>query len=322
MPRAYGPALGPRPGVRRAIIDRVKWRIAVPKDRAQRTLVLAIVTSVIFHLLLLGPLFVFPGLLLPPTYVKRGEPLLVDIAPERPEEKAPLGNPSRPVGPPESRRLAAAPPSPPAKPAPRMPASRPAPPLPAAPPPVAKTEPPAPDATVKAPEPRPSPPEPKSPEGAQREAAAPEPTQRPSPRPLASIYRQQPGGGGGLQGGGRGGVEGTPIPLDTPEPKYQDYMNKVRDRIRANWIYPREAGDRNLEGQLLIEFHIAKDGRLQFIALRDSSGVRILDDYAMTAVKLAQPFPPVPDDLAKGVLPISAEFRYQIVSGLVNQLLR
>jgi outer membrane biosynthesis protein TonB len=50
--------------------------------------------------------------------------------------------------------------------------------------------------------------------------------------------------------------------------------------------------------------------------------VRILDDYAMTAVKLAQPFPPVPDDLAKGVLPISAEFRYQIVSGLVNQLLR
>jgi len=74
-PRGYGPAAGRRPGPWRAIIDRVKWRIPLPQDGAQRTLVLAIVTSVIFHLLLLGPLFVFPGLLLPPTYVKRGEPL-------------------------------------------------------------------------------------------------------------------------------------------------------------------------------------------------------------------------------------------------------
>jgi len=99
-------------------------------------------------------------------------------------------------------------------------------------------------------------------------------------------------------------------------------MNKVRAKIRANWSYPRDAGDRGIEGHLLIEFHIAKNGNLEFIALRDSSGVRVLDDYAMTAVKLAQPFPPVPDDLAKNALAISAEFRYQIVSGLVNQLLR
>jgi len=42
----------------------------------------------------------------------------------------------------------------------------------------------------------------------------------------------------------------------------------------------------------------------------------------MTAVKLAQPFPPVPDELARTALQISAQFRYQIVSGLVNQFLR
>ena len=139
---------------------------------------------------------------------------------------------------------------------------------------------------------------------------------------MASIYRHAPGGGGGLKGGGLGGVEGAPVPLDTPEPRYQDYMNKVRAKIRANWSYPRDAGDRGIEGKLLIEFHIAKNGNLEFIELRDSSGVRVLDDYAMIAVKLAQPFPPVPDDLAKNALAISAEFRYQIVSGLVNQLLR
>ncbi|MGH7348697.1 MAG: energy transducer TonB, partial [Candidatus Rokuibacteriota bacterium] len=140
-------------------------------------------------------------------------------------------------------------------------------------------------------------------------------------RPPDSM-RRPPEGGGGLLGGGRGGVEGEPIPLDTQEPKYQDYFNQVRDRIKAKWVYPRPAGERGIEGQLLIEFHIAKDGRLSYIVLKDSSGTPILDDAAMTAVKLAQPFPPVPDDIAKSTLAINGQFRYQIVSGLVNQFLR
>ena len=62
-------------------------------------------TSVLFHLLLLGPFFIYSNFVLPLTYQKRGEPLLVDIAPERPEEKAPLGNPSRPVAPPDYSKL-------------------------------------------------------------------------------------------------------------------------------------------------------------------------------------------------------------------------
>src|SRR5216684_2041468 len=243
-----------------------RWiRTRLPRDRAKRTLILAIVTSALFHLLFFLPFMTIPGFLQSPTYVKRGEPLLVDIAPERPDEKAPRGNPSQPVAPPESREQ----PSPPA-------------------------------------------------------ANAPAPSQSPQvavARPPTSIWRQ-PGGGGGVQGGGRGGVEGQPIPLDTPEPKFQDYFNKVRERIKANWVYPRQAGERNIEGELVIEFHIAKDGRLEYIELRDSSGTRILDDAALTAVKLAQPFPPVPDDIAKHTLAINGQFRYQIVSGLVNQFLR
>jgi protein TonB len=271
---------------------------------------------------------VLPGLLVPAPYVKRGEPLLVDIAPERPEEKAPLGNPARPVAPPEPReRPAPAPPPRPAAPprtveAPRPPAPRPAVPAPA-PPAVARTE-PAPDPMLRTPEPRPAPPEAQPAPAAPSEAT---PAQPPGPpqvavaRPLDSM-RRQPGGGGGLQGGGRGGVEGAPIPLDTPEPKYQDYFNKVRERIKANWIYPRQAGERGIEGELLIEFHIAKDGRVAFLELRHPSGHAILDDAALTAIKLAQPFPPVPDEIARQTLAINGQFKYQIVSGLVNQFLR
>ena len=305
----------------------MKWRIPIPEDPARRTLALAIVTSVLFHLFLLVPFVVIPGLLQPAPYVKRGEPLLVDIAPDRPEEKAPLGNPARPVAPPEVReRPAPAPaPRPPARSraveAPRAPAPRPAP--APTPPAVARAE-PAPEPMVRTPEPRPATPEPQPSPTAPSEASAPSAPAQPQvavARPLDSM-RRQPGGGGGLVGGGRGGVEGAPIPLDTPEPKYQDYFNKVRERIKSKWTYPRQAGERGIEGELLIEFHIAKDGRLEFIALRNSSGVAILDDYAMTAVKLAQPFPPVPDDIAKRTLAINGQFRYQIVSGLVNQFLR
>jgi len=130
------------------------------------------------------------------------------------------------------------------------------------------------------------------------------------------------GGGGGLKGG-RGGIEGEAIPLDTPEPKFQDYFNQVRERIKSKWIYPYEASSRGIEGELQIEFGIAKSGELQFIEKRRSSSIEILDDYAMRAVQLASPFPPVPDALSKGGLPINGIFRYHILgSGLINNYLR
>jgi protein TonB len=151
---------------------------------------------------------------------------------------------------------------------------------------------------------------PPSDRGEERQASLP-----PGPQPA-------PGGGGGLRGG-RAGIEGEPIPLDTKDPRYTDYFERIRRQIRANWIYPREAGERGIGGQLVIEFVIAKDGHLQAIELRRSSGVEILDRFALNAVKLAQPFPRVPDTVAKAALPIAGIFTYQIIDpGLLNNFLR
>jgi TonB family protein len=100
------------------------------------------------------------------------------------------------------------------------------------------------------------------------------------------------------------------------------YLDEVRERIKAKWVYPRRAGERGIEGELVIEFSIAMDGRLEYIKLQDSSGTRILDEAAMTAVRLAQPFDPVPDEIAERTLAINGRFRYQIVNGLVNLFLR
>ncbi len=341
----------------------VRIKIPFPDDPAKRAFVVGVACSILLHLLLIASLLRFNAGA--PAYVKRGEPLLVDLAPDKPEEKAPPGNPSRPVGPeppPKAPELPAPPPrvaaAPPAVKAPPIPKAPPVPKAPPAPRPqpeppkqVAKAEPPAP--APKLPDPTPPPPEPiaKAPEppppAAPPAPAAPAAPAE-SPRPLAAppaappglgndppaprtalakpappgIFRQPPGGGGGL-GSGRGGIEGEPIPLDTPEPRYQDYFNKVREKIRANWIYPREAGDRGIQGELLLEFRIAKDGRLEYIELRNSSGAEILDRFAMNAVRLAQPFPPVPDEISKRALAINGMFRYQIIgASLLNQYLR
>ena len=291
----------------------------LPEDRTNRYLVVTVIVSVLFHVLIGAGLIVSGNIEQRRVMAKRGEALLVDIAPDKPKESAPLGDPSRHVGPsaPEPRRQAA-PPTPPApKAAPKAP---PAAPKSAEPGPAPKAAPSVPDPdqsqTAKAaPQPPAAQPQPPGPAANPRVASAP-----PEPGLPAAMFRR--GGGGGLKGG-RGGIEGEAIPLDTPEPKFQDYFNQVRDRIKSKWIYPYEASSRGIEGELQIEFGIAKSGELQFIERRRSSGIELLDDYAMRAVQLASPFPPVPDALSKGGLPINGIFRYHILgSGLINNYLR
>ena len=306
----------------------------LPEDRSSRYLVVTVIVSVLFHILIGAGLIVGGDIEQRKIAAKRGAALLVDMAPDKPKESAPLGDPSRLPVPntPEPPRQAAppTPPAPKAAPAPAAPRvaeapkaaakAPPAAPKSADPGPAPKTAPPTPapeqsQSAKAAPQPLAAQPQPLAPAADPRVASAP-----PQPPPAAAMFRR--GGGGGLKGG-RGGIEGEAIPLDTPEPKFQDYFNQVRDRIKSKWIYPYEASSRGIEGELQIEFGIAKSGELQFIEKRRSSGVELLDDYAMRAVQLASPFPPVPDAISKGGLPINGSFRYHILgSGLINTSLR
>jgi TonB family protein len=99
-------------------------------------------------------------------------------------------------------------------------------------------------------------------------------------------------------------------PVVANQPSDRAYVKAVMGRIRSKWVYPQAAG--NFEGETRIEFHIAKDGLVKYVELRRSSGTQSLDDAALAAVKLAQPFPPVPDSLCKNTLGLTGGFRYQI----------
>jgi TonB family protein len=131
------------------------------------------------------------------------------------------------------------------------------------------------------------------------------------------------GGGAGGRGEGRGGIEGEPIPLDTRDPKYSDYLDRIRRMIKERWGYPCIKTGASCEyktAELVIEFGIAKDGKVPFVNLVRTSGYTIYDDYALNAIKLASPFPPVPDSLSKKGFPIMARFHYVVDTSLVNTL--
>jgi TonB family protein len=284
-------------------------------------------------------------------------------APESPPPGRP-GSPPTPPPPrtPLPRKASPAPPAVAARPVPPRPEPRPA--EPAREPRVARAEPPAARPPVpKAPDPEQAVPAPKAPEAdtpakvpepPAEAAAPPEPARPASPaaapesapptapaeppapqvaalppapaaRPLPDIRSLGRGSGGaGGSGAGRAGIEGEPIPLDSEDPRYSDYLDQVRRRIKDKWGYPcvKNGTTRECEYktvQLIIEFGIAKNGKVPFITVVRSSGYAIYDDYAVNAVKLAD-FPPIPDAFSKTGVPILATFSYVVQSSLTNIL--
>ncbi|MBI4594586.1 MAG: TonB family protein [Candidatus Rokubacteria bacterium] len=303
---------------------------------------MAAALSVALHLVVLA-LIVLMGAPGAKYQMKRGEPLFVEL-PEVPEP-APAGNPAarepgvreaQPAAPP-TPRAERQPPTPAPKPTPPAVASRPPPPAP-----VGRPAPPVPEPSRPTETPATTAPEaPRAPEGPAPPAVAQPPQPSGPAAPVGPQVASAPpsrdappvdirsalgrGAGAGGQGGGRGGIEGEPIPLDSRDPKYSDYLDRIRRMIKERWGYPCVKNDETREceyksAQLVIEFGIAKNGKVPFVNVRRSSGWTIYDDYAVNAIKLASPFPPVPDALSKKGIPILATFNYVVDTSLTNLL--
>jgi hypothetical protein len=132
-------------------------------------------------------------------------------------------------------------------------------------------------------------------------------------------------------GQGRGGIEGEPIPLDSEDSRYSDFLDQVRRKIKEKWGFPCVKNPRTRECEvhstsLEIEFGILKDGRVQFVDLVRVADYAIYDEYAVNAIKLAAPFPPVPPVMLKAMkagstgVPIRARFSYVVEASLTNLL--
>ena len=255
-----------------------------------------------------------------------------------------------PPPPREERRVASAPRAPePAPPAPRAPEPLPTPAEPAPrvtepAPPVTEPAPRAAEPAPRAADPAPPAPAPAAPGPAPQVPVAPtEPRPQGGERQVASLPPGGPAGpsasdvraalrrGAGGRGQGRGGIEGDPIPLDSDDARFSEYLEQVRRRIKENWGYPcvRNAVTRECkvhETSLLVDFGILKDGRVQFVEVVRMADHALYDEYAVNAIKLASPFPPVPAAIMRTRpagstgFPIRVHFIYVVASSLTNLL--
>lgn len=108
--------------------------------------------------------------------------------------------------------------------------------------------------------------------------------------------------------------DGTPdepiIDINTREVNFFSYLQHLKQKIQAVWIYPAVAARAGIGGSLLLEFSISKEGQLLGVTLLDSSGHTVLDESAMRAIRSAAPFFPFPPRLTAKRIRIRANFVY------------
>jgi protein TonB len=138
------------------------------------------------------------------------------------------------------------------------------------------------------------------------------PPQTPAPLPASAAKTSpMPGGtsgngpmgqaaSGNGTGGNGGGLAGCLDPV---------WMRAVTDRVRQFFYYPDAARAARTSGVVTMHFSVRRNGQLDRLEVRKSSGDDGLDKAAADIMRKAQPLPPIPDrmhvDRVDGELPIN-----------------
>ena len=101
------------------------------------------------------------------------------------------------------------------------------------------------------------------------------------------------------------------LSLETSEPRSISYLQGLKSKIYHKWGYPEAAAKEGQSGRLWARFIIKKDGTLEDIILIKSSGYPMLDDAALSAIRLAAPFYSFPTSFGSlEKITINASFEY------------
>lgn len=107
-----------------------------------------------------------------------------------------------------------------------------------------------------------------------------------------------------------------PEPPPGTSPNMQAYVSRVKDSIYKKWMKHMPSGVRGLEekGAVLLQFKIDPDGTLQedSLVFRIVFANGVLMEKALSAVREAAPFPPMPSDFEKPFLEARIVFTYNL----------
>jgi len=96
-------------------------------------------------------------------------------------------------------------------------------------------------------------------------------------------------GGGGP--GAQGNTASAPAP-HPPTPARPADLATVRSGIARTLVYPPEARRRGWQGRVTLAFTLQADGTVLDLTVRQSSGLPLLDQAALAAIRRAAPFAP------------------------------
>jgi protein TonB len=99
------------------------------------------------------------------------------------------------------------------------------------------------------------------------------------------------------------------IDLQAVEFKYASYFNKLKEKIRRNWNYPRSSAMRGEQGTVVVQFSILKSGEITDVNVVGSSGYPALDREVRRVLNTIRAFP-LPQSYNKDRIKIRANFQY------------
>jgi TonB family protein len=121
------------------------------------------------------------------------------------------------------------------------------------------------------------------------------------------------GGGGSNSAGGDlpSGDSGSGVFFDTQGFDLGPWANRVVAIVRSNWIVP-VAAELGVKGVVGVSFQVERSGRIININVISTSGTPSFDQAAVNALKTSNPFPALPADFPRPVLPGVFRFYYNL----------
>ena len=98
--------------------------------------------------------------------------------------------------------------------------------------------------------------------------------------------------------------------IDPQEEAMLRYQDMIRQRIEAHRRYPRWAKQQGFEGTACLSFIVLANGQAKNIRIIRPSGFTILDNEAVSTVRRASPFPPIPEKLNRSQLDIEVAITF------------
>ncbi|MFQ6671974.1 MAG: TonB family protein, partial [Candidatus Tectimicrobiota bacterium] len=103
----------------------------------------------------------------------------------------------------------------------------------------------------------------------------------------------------------------SPFDHTSRNPRYRDYFVALRRQIDRAYVVPAEVARGELVGTVRVTFTLERTGRLAAAAVETSAGSAILDEAALTTLRLAEPFEPFPEGVSQEQVTITARFVYE-----------